>query len=334
MFRNIVTIMLVGVSLALSLSGCATHRYVQPSIEELQAVMPYKKKIAVMEASDKGSPIKGISENVASSIESLLSKQFNLVERRLIDQILAERQFISYEDPENMAQLGKLLGADYLVFAHVVSSISKPEIEKSSRIDKKGEFYGSISKSRHVHSDISLKIIDTSNGLVIFAEKRDCALSHKFDTKTYNDEHAYNQALKTTYLIDNLKEIKGDDRIKQENSGFVAQSVDCAVKHFRDALIRQFPYTGEVIEVVSPTAVMINLGSAYGLRPGDRLVVYSQEPKRIDPRTGIAIDQRIPSVILRIRDVTSGISCIATGRAADIRLLQIGSIVSTYEARR
>ena len=335
MFKNIVTLMLVGVIAALCLAGCATPQYIQPSIEELQAVMPYKKKIAVLEISDNGSPIKGISENVASSLESLLSRQFNLIERRAIAEVLAERQFISYEDAANMAQLGKLLGADYVVFGHAVSSISKPEIDKSSRRNKKGEFYGSIAKKNWVQSDVSLKIIDVSSGLVIFAQKRSCSFWHKFDNITFNDEHAYMAALKTTYLIDNLKELKGDfRRMKQENSGLVVQSIDCAVKYFRDALIKQFPYTGEIIEWISETEVMVNLGSAYGVRPGDKLVVYSEEAPKIDPRTGLAIVQRIPSIILTVKDVTSGISCIAKGRAADIQQLKLGSVVNTSGARK
>lgn len=336
MLKNIITFILVGLSAVLCLAGCASPRlYVQPSIEELQAVAPYKKKLAILEISDKGSPVKGISENVLSSLESLLSKQFNLIERQAITDVLAERQLISYQDPANMAQLGKLLGADYLVFGHAVSSISKPEIEKSFTKDKKGEFHGSIAKKTLVQSDVSLKIIDVSSGQVIFAQKRKCGFWHKFDNKTFNDQQAYNIALKTTYLIDDLKELKeGSGWMRQEYSELVAQTIDCAVKYFRDPLIRQFPYTGEIIEKISKTEVMVNLGSAYGVRPGDRLVVYSQEAPKIDPRTGLAIVQRVPEIILTVQDVTSGISCIAKGRPVDIQQLKVGSVVNTSGARR
>ncbi len=336
MFKNIVTLMLVVISTTLCLAGCATApRYVQPSIEELQAVIPYKKKIAVLEIGDKGSSIRGIGENVASGLELLLSRQFNLVERRAIAEVLAERQFMYYEDDSSKAQLGKLLGADYLVFGNAISSVSKPELDKFFSRDKKGEFHGSIAKKKLVQSDVSLKIIDVSSGLVIFDQKRNCSFWHKFDNKTFNDERAYAAALKTIHMIDDHDELRGDfARMRQEDHGLAAQSIDCAVKYFRDALIMQFPYTGEIMELVSETEVMVNLGSAYGIRPGDKLVVYSQEPPKIDPRTGLAIVQRIPAIILTVKDVTSGISCIAKGRAADIQRLQVGSVVNTSGARR
>jgi hypothetical protein len=331
MFKNAMVVVLAVISVALCLSGCTPPCYVQPTIEEMQAVVPFKKKIAVLGIDDRGSTIKGVGASALSSLEALLSKQFNLIERQHIAQLLAERQIISYEDPARTTQLGKLLGADYLVSGRAISSFLKPQIEKSVKKDKKGEFHATITKKRLIQSEVSLKIIDVSNGLVIFAQKHNCGLWQHLDSKTFHDEPAYKAALKTAHLFDSRKGDSAGPR--QDSFKLAAQSMDYAVNYFRDSLIRQFPYTGEIIERISATEVMVNLGSAYGIRPGDKLVVYSQEAPKIDPRTGIEIMRKVPAIILTVRDVTSGLSCIARGRAADIRKLQPGSVVTTSGRR-
>lgn len=327
MFKNAIALTLAVIVVAFCLSGCTPPCYIQPTIEEMQAVIPFKKKIAILGINDRGSTIKGVGESALSSLEALLSKQFNLIERRQITSVLAERQMISYEDPARMTQLGQLLGADYLVSGRVVSSFLKPQIDKSSGRNKDGDFHATITQKRLVQSEVSLRIIDVSNGLVIFAQKHHCGVWQKLGSKTFKDAQAFKAALKTAHLFDNHKRDRSG--MKDDSFKLAGQGVDCAVRSFRDSLIRQFPYTGEVIDRISSTEVMVNLGSAYGVRPGDKLVVYSQEAPRIDPRTGLEIGRKVPAITLTVRDVTSGLSCTARGRAADIRKLQPGAVVTT-----
>jgi len=55
-------------------------------------------------------------------------------------------------------------------------------------------------------------------------------------------------------------------RLNKEYSSLVSSSLDKAVRKFKVALSRKFAHAGEIIEVISNREVMINLGSAYGIR--------------------------------------------------------------------
>jgi len=330
MFKDSVIIALLAVSVSY-LSGCAGHQYIWPTTEELQAVAPFKKKIAVLEISDQNSLIKGISAEATSTLGSMLLKQFHLIDRNTINQVITPKQFINYEDPASLAQIGKELGADFVLCGFSTASYSPFEIESTSSTNEEGEFYGSIYKERHLIGDVSVKIIDVSTGRVTFDGARTCNFSDKSDEVSFHDEKLFNVALKTAQTVDTIKDIRGHRQpqiVVQEYSPLVAENIGCAVGKFQQAFIRNFPTTGEIIEIVSKTKVKINLGSAYGIRLYEKFAVYPKQANT-DPRTGLKIRETIPNVVLTVSDVTSGISCIATGRAKDIQRLSVGSTVVT-----
>ncbi|MBF0215939.1 MAG: hypothetical protein HQL30_02975 [Candidatus Omnitrophica bacterium] len=327
-------VIVAGVIVVLILSGCATCRMAEPSIAELNAVSQFKKKLAVIGISDDASQIKGVGDIAITNVESLLFRQFTLLERTRINSVIAERDFMISEDPRKAVELGKMLGVDYLVFGTAAASISEPRVSQSSNTDSKGKFAGSILKQQTVQSVITLKIVDVATGLVVFSDKRGANFTQDIYSQSFEDQNAFNEAVKTAYLVSNIREVLGNfAKMNKEDSAYVSSGIAQAVESFRGALTGLFPYKGQILEKISEKEVLINLGSAYGIRPGDRLVVYRQLPARVDPNTGMAIDERIPGVFLTVKDVTSGISCTAKGKASDIRGLEIGTVVSTAGAR-
>jgi len=320
---------ILGVVAILFLSGCATGRLVEPTPEELSAVSQFKKKVAVVDISDQGSQVRGIREIAISSLESSLSRQFDLIERRRIGEVFAERDLVSTENTQRIAELGRLLGADYLIFGSAACSFSEPRLKNIWSKDKKDRFYGTVWEEQDIESEVAIRIVDVSSGQVVFADKRDSSVTKKSDELKFDNRPAFDAILRGGYRGHGWRRIGHFSGLGKVDSSLVAQGLEEAIGDFRGSLTEIFPYKGEILQKISETKVLVNLGSAYGIKPGDKLAVYAPGSAIVDPKTGLSINQRTPAILLTVEEVSSGISCIARGRAADISALEIGTSVST-----
>jgi len=342
--------------------ACAPSLIVIPTEEELDAVQRFKKTVAIIEISEKGSPVKGISESAFSGLENVLAGHFNLVERERILQVMAERKFAERDDVERYTELGKLLGADYLFFGRAMAFFNKPEIkhsikhykskeeedykrkekekeedykskEKEQYKSKKEEekFSGSIWRELKGICELNVKIVDVGNGIVRYADKKVGAMTRKEGTRYYGDEEEFYKALdyatKAEIIIELATTFRG---LKRENSFILSRAMEQATEKFKIDLRDKFPQTGQILQILSKKDVVINLGSAYGIKPGDKLIIWEELAPITDPKTGLVTVPKQKKAILKVKKVTSGLSCIARGKRKYIRMIKVGDVVSTH----
>lgn len=350
------------VVMSVLLWGCAPPLIVIPTEEELNAVKRFKKTVAIIEISEKGSPIKGISESAFSGLENALVGHFNLVEREKILKVMAERKFAERDDVERYTELGKLLGADYLFFGRAMAFFNKSEIKHSikyykskekedykSKEQEKGEDYkskeqehykskkkeekfsGSIWRELKGTCELNIKIVDVGSGIVRYADKKVGAMSRKEGRKHYNDEKQFYKALdyatKTEIIIELANTFRG---LRKENSLILSRAMEQATEKFKIDLKDKFPQTGQILQILSKKDVVINLGSAYGIKPGDKLIIWEELTPIKDPKTGVVTVPKQKKAILKVKKVTSGLSCIARGKRKYIRVIRVGDKVSTH----
>lgn len=312
-------------------AGCTSVPVVQPTKEELAAARKVKKTVAIIDFDDKGSPIADIQSEALPKLEKYLMGHFNMVERTKIDAILKERHFTDFDDVERMNKLGQLLGADYLVFGNVIASISSPEIKQQSHEYKSGRFFGRIWEEYKAESEISLKFVAVSNGTIVYSDKQRGWRWGRGNEQSYRHKNSFKRALREMRHIQNITDIIGAYKgLHKEYATAVSYAIDGAIRKFNEDLSYKFPQQGQVIKILSANDILVNLGSAYGLKPGDRLVVYQNQSFFKDPKTGVVTVLKEEKAILKVTRITSGLSCIATGDANAISTIRSGDIVYTY----
>ncbi len=311
--------------------GCAPPLIVAPTKEELDAVRRFKETVAIIEISEKGSPVKGVSESAFSGLENALAGHFNLVEREKVLKVMAERKFAERDDVERYTELGKLLGADYLLFGSAMAFFNRPEIKHYKGKKKDGKFTGSIWKELKGTCELNIKIVDVGSGIVRYADKKVGEMSREEGKKHYNDEEEFNEALDIATKTDIIIELANIFvRLRKENSRILSQAMEKATEKFKDDLRNEFAQTGQVLQILSEKEVVINLGSAYGIKPGDKLIIWEELAPIRDPKTGVVTVPKRKKAILKVKKVTSGLSCIARGKRKYIRVIRVGDTVFTH----
>src|SRR3989339_116152 len=314
---------------AIFFSACATAPVVEPTLEESNAARRFKKTVAIIEVTDNGSPIKGITDSAFSKMENILAGHFNLVEREKILRVMQERNLSTSDAFERYNELGKLLGADYLFFGKAMAFFDKPGLEYGKRISD-GKFYGSISTKYKANCELNFKIVSVINGVVEYSDKKNSQETASKDYRSFSDETAYEKELavrmKTQQIIDIADNFGA---LKDDVSQTVVKAMDKAVVGFKNDLTAKFPITGEVMQVLSEKEVLVNLGSAYGIKVGDQLVVWEKMSEFRDPKTGLVTTPQRQKALLKVKKVTSGLSCVVEGSKKDVARISLGEQVST-----
>ena len=314
------------------ISGCASVPVVQPTSQALEAVKKFKKTVAIIGFSDKGSPIKGMQAVALPKLEKYLMGHFNLVERRKIKSVIAERRFNDFDNVERMNELGKLLGADYLAFGNVIASVSNPAVKEQSHEYESGKFYGRVWEESYAVSNVALKFIDVNSGMVVYADTQKSRRVIRSGEEIYRDKPLFDKAFLNRRAVNGIIEIIGAFKsLHKEYASAVSQAVENSIRKFNKDLNYKFPQTGQIIKIVSGKDVVVNLGSAYGIKPGDKLIVWKGESSFKDPKTGLVTVSKEKKAILKVTKVTSGLACIAKGSARVISSIKIGDIVYTYK---
>ncbi len=312
--------------------GCASAPVVQPTQEELAAARKFKKTVAIIELDDQGSPIKDIQSVALPRLEEYLMGHFNLVERARIEAVMKERRLNDSDDLTRMNELGKLLGADYLVFGNVIASMSTPEIKQQSSESKKGDFFGRIWVEQEAMSEVSLKFVDVGSGTIVYSAKEKSRRLIRKDEQRYQDKRSFEKDLRNKQQVKNVTDIIGAYKgLHKEYATAVSYAIDGAIRKLNEDLSNKFPQEGEVIQILSASDIVVNLGSAYGIKPGDQLVVWQNQSSFKDPKTGLVTVLKTQKAVLKVTQITSGLSCIATGDPNAVATIQPGDTVYTYK---
>ncbi|MDD5496499.1 MAG: FlgT C-terminal domain-containing protein [Candidatus Omnitrophica bacterium] len=315
--------------LSFILFGCATAPIVEPTRGELEAARPYKTTIAIVGFSDSGSPLKGISSMAVSKLENVLAGHFNLVDRGRIKEVMADRSSEDMKDHEGMTAVGRELGAAYLLFGNVTASVSTPDQRSSESKDSEGRFHGSIWEESTAQAEISLRIVDVKSGTVIYSDRKSALMRDRYNERSFYDESSFRQALDASSSVFGqlVKVFENISSLKNDQVLLLSNTLTNAAEQFRRDIMRKFPIEGEVIQILSDRTVLINLGSAYGIRPGDKLTVWSEGSPILDPKTGMQIVEKRARLTLKVKEVTSGLSCVATASKKTIAQLNVGDKV-------
>lgn len=310
-------------------NGCATTPVVEPTAAELNAVKQFKKTLAIVDMTADGSNIAGIEGQTVSRLENLFFRHFNLVERRRIDTILEERNFNGSFDTERLSELGKMLGADYVLIGTCRASVLPEQIKQKSRTRDDGSFSGEVSTIIAAESELSIKLINVSSTIIEYSNTFHGDVEDEINNQKYKEKDQWEEDIKTRNLKRDIKEMLSLFReMPDEYSKLVGESLDEAVKYAYSDIRKKFPHQGQIIEIISPEEVLINLGSAYGVRPGDPIAVWQEGPPVRDPKTEVVSIPRKIKVRLKIKEVTSGLTAVAKGSSGDISSIIPGDIIT------
>jgi len=313
-------------------AGCASAPVVEPTAAEWAAARRFKKTVAIIEITDEGSPIKGVDRLALSAMENLLIRNFNVVERSKIRAVMKERSLSSWEAVERVNEIGRLLRADFLIFGNVAASVSHPELRYKEQTYESGDFRGSIWKEQCGLSEVSLKMVAVNSGEIYYAGKKSDSQCNRSRKETYRDQQIFERDLQNRKRASLLVDVVGAfNHLEKKYSLLISKSLDETIERFSYDLRNKFAQSGQIMDIVSANEVVVNLGSAYGLRPGDQLIIFHEKDPMTDPKTGLTVTPKEKKGTLKVIQVTSGLSCVAKGSAGLIRSLRIGDVVFTYQ---
>jgi len=223
--------------------------------------------------------------------ELVKTGQYNIIERAQVGQLLDEVDFgkSGYVEQQSAVRKGHIKGVQYYFLAKVTNfGASDKSVGGGGFV--KGIFGGTKYKEKEAHVRIDYRIIDATSGETIDADYGEAKYSKKgisFGGGSWGDgagaldlssnefrESMVGQA--TIMAMNNIIE-KMDHSFLGKHSSRAEQLADQEATAQQEALeaLRKIP--GQVLAVVSRDLVIINLGSANGLREGDRLVLIKNK---------------------------------------------------------
>lgn len=312
------------------ISGCTTVPVVQPTYHEMQATRAHKKTAAILVIATEGSAVTGISSIARYKIENNLMRHFNLVEREKIEDVLAERKFSYRVDVERYSEIGKMLGADLVVFGNTKAALNVPEIKHHEHKYESGKFRGKIWEENCAQAEVGLKIVNVSDGIIVFSGSksyRRCQRSHK---ERFKDEALFQETLKTKTNDNHFIEIaERFGALRKGYANIISQAINEAAKKLTVDMKSFVAQTGQIMRFVNKKDVVVNLGSAYGIKPGDILIVWRKGQSFTDPKTGVVTVPKEKKAYLKVIRVTSGLSSIARITGSVNGVLNEGDTVYT-----
>lgn len=215
---------------------------------------------------------------------------FLLVERDLIDEIIGEQDFgaSGRVDPSRAAEIGRLLGADALIFG----SVTRFEFSSGGGISAFGVSLSSTSAT----VELSGRIVDTTQGVVrgaIAAEGKASGLGinvRNLEGISFNASQFQETALGRATMA--------------ATSDFVENAASAIEQHAEDLLAAKArgQLEGTVLALISQ-GVVLNIGANDGVRVGQGFNVY-----RLMEIAGLSEPVRIPVGTVRIISVDAGAS--------------------------
>ncbi|HLD29244.1 MAG TPA: hypothetical protein VJC03_02795 [bacterium] len=334
----------------LILAGCATIPVVPPTEEELKIAREMKQSIAVLMPSEQAAQIKGLAPVLQTAVEKLVTDigTANLIEREKLEKVFAEKKlkFAGItEDRQGLQETGVLLGADYLFFPEILgASLEGPEKNKYREYkNKEGHFTsGEIWDEIYGVGNINVKLIEVNSGVIIASYSNKVVKAKRINAEKYTSEASFQSALKTKRDMKTLdsasklirsfagKEVK-KEQIGEEYNTLVGQALEEAAHNLKRQVGQHFPLEGQVLDIISDTEVLINLGSAFGIRPGQRFIIWEKGNPVKDPATGLVTIPKRKKAILKVKEVTSGVSSIVKGSKKEVPKISVGDSITTMQ---
>jgi len=280
---------------------------------------PRKKRVAVIDfeygtVRTAVAGLFGTDVDVGRGICDLLVKRlvqdgsYTVVERRMIDKILAEQNFSTSDraNPATAAQIGKILGLD----AIIVGSITQFGQEtKDTKIGGAGGGWGGFGiggfgkkKSKAIVTlDARLIDIDTAEILAVADGKGESKRESTSLLGGGGGWHGWGAGGVDFSSSDFEETILGEAvkaAVDQMSAGVIAS---------KDKLQIRTVIVEGMIAAVDPTMVVLNVGSKSGLKVGDQLSVERVSREIKDPATGQVIRRMTSKIgVIEVTEVDAG----------------------------
>lgn len=219
---------------------------------------------------------KGVSNQLVT--ELLKTNKFRLIEREQIDKVLEEQDFGSNgrADSKSAAQIGKILGVQFLVMGRVTEfSLKSTGISGLSVSPNVGLGV----KSTNANVAIDARLVDTTSAEIIASvtgkgSKRNTNLSVEVDWNSID---------------------LGSDEFQQTNLGIaLREATESVAKQLSEKAYSSGRGPSQKISgavaYISGKKVIINIGTNLGIKSGMILVVNHLVEEVKDPETGEVID--------------------------------------------
>lgn len=303
-FERVVDVSVLALVLALVLAGSAGWSTVHAQERITVAIMPFEASVhSDFQRLDVG---RQLTELVTDKLVN--SGEFDIVERSRIAAVLDEQDFgaSGRVDPSHAVEIGRLLGAQVLVFG----SVSRFEMSSGAGISI-GGFALSGTRGR---AALTGRIVDATTGVILGSvegegEATGTSFSvRNFEGISFQASEFQNSALgrAVTRAVDDFTDAMSDVIDANKDRVFAAQA--------------RAELRGVVVAVID-NGVIVNIGEQDGVRREHRLEVY-----RLMEVPGLADPVRIPVGEARVISVDAG-AAVAMLETV-MSTVEIGDIVS------
>lgn len=264
---------------------------------------------------------KGISDVLVEKI--LAGGKFSVIERRMLDKVLAEQNFSNSNRAHNAtaAQIGKILGVE----AIVVGSITQfGRDDKSQGVDGRG--FGGLNKwglggvkrneSKAVVG-ISARLIDVNSGEILAAmtgqgdsERKGVALVGGGGSGGAGGVGGVD--FRSTNFANTLI-----GEAVYEAVGSLATQLDSKATSLPTVVTQ----VDGLVADVSGNTLILNVGGSSGVKVGDRLGIYRKVREVKDPETGKvlrSIENHVGSITITEADSSSSVGTFSGGMAPKV----------------
>jgi len=206
--------------------------------------------------------------------ELINSGKVIVVERAILSQIVREQELSASKlvTKETAAQVGQLLGVDYLIVGEV-TEFEQKAVGGGARVGLLTWLFPTASAEfSAAHVAVDLRVIDTSTGEILH--------SHRSEGRAWEKAAAVELNLPTlTFGGDAFHKTplgKATRQMIQDSIGFLLGAVQ--------ERVRNYTWLGKIIHQ-EENLVYVNAGSGAGVHIGDRLSVFSIKKVLTDPET-------------------------------------------------
>lgn len=223
-------------------------------IDRIKNNQPLKKVLAVLDFEGNEILAGKVDLKMADMLTTSIVKsgRFDVVERNKIDRVLGEQDLglTGILDEASAAQMGKLLGAEYVVFGSITSATKK-------NVDKFGYMLVVIEVG------VDVRAVNTTDGKILLSESAVGISESKVVTTA--DGTVVSGAI-------------------DYNSAYADAARD-AVQKVGSRIADLAPLLGFVV-AVSGDEIIIDVGEEQGIKVGDRFVVFNVLGEILHPATG------------------------------------------------
>jgi len=269
-----------------------------------------KKRIAVSRFDDRsGSGYSHVGIGVADMLTTALVKsgKFIVIERAEFDKVLEEQKLgqSGVVTPESAPKVGKALGVELLV----IGSVSEFGTKQNTVGGGVSIFGGGITK-KTAHAAVDIRLVNTTSGEVIAAEKEEgsestTGVSVRYDDMDFSDVSNWNDT---------------------DIGKACREAVDNCVKLITDNM-EKVPWSGKVLKVNNDGTLLMKPGSEGNVTIGQEFDIYREGEELKDPDTGASLGSEETKVgsIKVIEDALKGKASKAT--ITDGKDIKAGDIV-------